>query len=95
MSIDEERVDRRLGYLRSFMGSAWNADLDELEALIERIRLELMLGRCDRSAEMLYRAAVRALEDVAGRRRKQERDPHAARHAVADYLRVLIEGLRQ
>ena len=29
---DEERVDRRLGYLRSFMQSAWNAELPEAEA---------------------------------------------------------------
>jgi len=96
MSIDEERVDRRMGYLRSFVDSAWNAELGEVEALVERIRVELMLGRCDHATEGLYRAAVRCLEDVAERRRKREAvDPHPVRHAVADYVRTLMEGLRQ
>lgn len=96
MTIDEERVDRRFGYLRSFLDSAWNSDLAEAEALIERIRVELMLAECDHASKAFYRAAVHCLEDVVERRhRDEDKDRLGTRRAVADYLRILMEGLRQ
>jgi hypothetical protein len=96
MSIDEERVDRRFGYLRSFMDSAWHGDLAEVEALIERIRVELMIGECDHATKAFYRAAVHCLEEVAAQRHGQlKTDRLEVRHAVADYLKALVEGLRQ
>lgn len=96
MPIDEERIDRRFGYLRSFVDSAWNSEVAEAEALIERIRVELMLGRCDASTKAFYRAAVHCLEDVVERRHASEgKDRLHARHLVADYIKVLLEGMRQ
>jgi hypothetical protein len=59
LTLDEARVDRRLGYPRSFMQSAWSADLSEPEALLEYIRAELMLDRADGEAKQLCRAAAR------------------------------------
>lgn len=95
MTIDEERVDRRLGYLRSFMQSAWNAELPEAEALLERIRVELMLDRIDASTRRLYRAAARYLEDAVEHRRGAEgKAGPGARQAMADYLDLFLEGLR-
>jgi hypothetical protein len=95
VSIDEERVDRRLGYLRSFMQSAWRAELPEAEALLERIRVELMLNRVDAATKQFYRAAARCLEDAVARRRESAgKDEHDVGRAMADYLDLFLEGLR-
>jgi hypothetical protein len=94
-TIEEERVERRFNYLRSFMQSASAAELAELEALAERIRVELMIGGVDPAAKPLYRAAAHYLEDAAERRHEKEgTDRLGARRAVADYLKLLIEGIR-
>ena len=95
MTIDEERVDRRLGYLRSFMQSAWSAELTETEALLERIRVELMLGSLEPGAKQLYRAAVHYLEEAVERRHEKEgKDRLSTRQVVAEYMKLLLEGLR-
>lgn len=95
MTISEERVDRRLGYLRSFMESAWSAELSEAEALLERVRVELMLGRMDAATKQLYRAAVHYLEEaVEHRHEKEGRDRLGTRQAVTAYLKLFLEGLR-
>ena len=92
---DEERVDRRFGYLRSFMQSAWSAELPEAEALLERIRLELTLNRVDAATRHIYRAAARYLEDAVERRRDAAgNDGRGPRQAMAAYLHLFLEGLR-
>jgi hypothetical protein len=64
MAIEEERIERRLGYPQSCIQSAWTSDLAEVEALAERLRLELMLSRLDPATKAFYRAAAHFLDEA-------------------------------
>ena len=93
MAVDQERIERDLAYLKSFMSCAWHRDLEEVEALVERLRLDLMLNKQDAPARHLYNAAVHFLEDAVEHRHRAERkDRRATRLAVADYIRTLLEA---
>ena len=95
MTIEEERIERRLEYLQSFIQSAWTSDLAEVEALAERLRLELMLSRLDPVTKAFYRAAAHFLDEALDQlHEKQGADRISTRKAIVDYLKLFVEGMK-
>lgn len=95
MTIEEERIERRLGYLQSFIRSAWTSDLAEVEALAERLRLELMLSRLDPATKAFYRAAAHFLDEALDQLHEKEgANRIGARKAIVDYLKLFAEGMK-
>lgn len=95
MSIDEAHVEREAQLLRAFVSVGRNGEPPVVQAVIERLRLDLMLGAHDGAAKRLYRAAVDYLEEAI------EQRPEAANadrlgdcRLAADYMAGVLKRLR-
>lgn len=95
MGIDESKIEREAQLLRSFMNVGQYGDLHEAEAVIERLRLDLMLNDFDGSAKAFYRAALHFLEEsVELRHALENRSRLETRRRVSKYVHDLLDRLR-
>ena len=95
MAVEEERIERRLGYLQSFIQSAWTSDLAEVEALAERLRIELMISRFDPATKAFYRAAAHFLDETLEQLHDKEGvNRLGTRKVIAEYLKLFVEGMK-
>lgn len=91
-AVNEEQVEQDFELLNRFTRSAWQRPLPHVEALINRIRVELMVAELTRRRKALYRAAVDFLEDaVEERYENEQKDRKQARRSVRDYVKALLD----
>ena len=93
--VDERKVEQDLEMLERFCRTAWQSDLQNVEALIERLQVEMIVQRYPRRKKAIYRAVIDYMEDVLERRyEKIEDDRDTVRQDVLDYVAKLIQGLK-
>ena len=92
--VNDAAVEKDYGYLKGFIGAAWNSPLTEVEALVERIRIDLMLETVmTRARKALYREAIDYLESVLDRRYEKLEVPRPSRrHAVLNYVKRMLDA---
>jgi dGTP triphosphohydrolase len=91
--VNEQNVERDFELLKRFTQCAWQRDLAHVEALIDRIRVEMMIEPLTRRRKAYYRAVIDFLEDVVEERYEKERkNRHETRRSVLDYVKGMIEG---
>lgn len=92
--IDEALVDRDLEMIERVMRFPWHRDLKHVEALTERLRVELIVRELRGSQKQLYRAIIDRFEDVLEERyEKEDEDRDKLRRSVLAYVRSLWSGL--
>lgn len=91
--IDEARVERAFNAVADARANAWNLSIDEVAALAERMRLEIMLDRSmRRSRKHWYRAYADFLDDVVEDRLKKDGRSSGEFHAtVLNYVRGMMD----
>ena len=90
--IDDARVEAAFKSVTAARASAWSMSIDEVAALAERVRMEIMLERGMRkSRKRWYRAYADFLDDVVEERlEKDGRSADAFHSAVVDYVRGML-----
>ena len=90
--IDEQRVEAAFKSVQASRASAWNLSVEEVAALAERVRLEIMLERGMRRArKRWYRADADFLDEVVEERLAKEGRSAEAFHAgVVNYVRGML-----
>lgn len=90
--IDEERVEAAFRSVSAARSSAWSMSIDEVAALAERVRMEIMLEHGMRkSRKRWYRAYADFLDDVVEERMAKEgRSAEAFHSAVVNYVRGML-----
>jgi len=90
-NIDEERVEHAFDRIRSAVNLALQQEIWQIEALVERFRVEIMLSRPSRDRRAVYRALIDLLEGELHRRYHAEgHHPDSMREHVVDYFRRLV-----
>lgn len=93
-SIDERRVESAFERIRDALNLAIQLELPQLEALIERFRIEVMLSRPSRDKRTVYRSIIDLLEGELERRYEAEgQHREHVREQVIAYFRRLVAGL--
>jgi DNA-directed RNA polymerase specialized sigma24 family protein len=96
MQLDEDKVEDAFVKFRAAVNFAVNQELPNLEALIERIRVELMIQTMRRERRDVYRALIDLLEDeVDEQYEKIDEERGSIRHQVESYVRRMIRNLTQ
>ena len=94
--VDDAKIERQFDYLQRFVASAWSDSLVEIEALGERIRVEVILAHADHPTRAFYRATAHYLEDVLEQRYANEgHERPNIRARIASYLDFLAGSLRE
>ncbi|MBM3491945.1 MAG: hypothetical protein FJX68_16185 [Alphaproteobacteria bacterium] len=94
--VDDAKIERQFDYLQRFVASAWSDSLVEIEALGERIRVEVILAHTDHPTRAFYRAAAHYLEDVLEQRYESEgHERPSIRARLAGYFDFLSQSLRE
>ena len=94
IEIREQRVDEHFSLLARFIGNARLNDVSHVQAVIERIQVEMMIGRVSGRRKRFYRAAIEYLEDIVEERHeKEDVDDESIHKAVRKYVKQLFESL--
>ena len=92
--VDEKRVDRDVEMVEQLSRLAWQRDLANVEALIERLRVEMIVKDYRGSQKRFHRAVIDRFEDVLEERyEKEDRDRETTRRSIMHYVRSLIGSL--
>ena len=92
--IDEAQVERDLATLANIRSIAWQRSPANLLALIDRLRVKLMIEDISRRQRHVYRAIIDYYEDILEERFKQEEnvDPQKTRRSATAYVRDLLKS---
>ena len=92
--INEEQVERDLAMLGNIRSLAWQRSPANLLALIDRLRVKLMVEDISRRQRHVYRAVIDYFEDVLEERFKQEKnaDPKNVRRSARAYVRDILKS---
>lgn len=95
--IDEKQVDLDLKQIEKFRNIAWQRNPQTLLALIERLKVTLLLEKMPRRRRNVYRAIIDYYEDVLEERVDKDDDVEGAQvqHEGASYLRKLLKSLNE
>lgn len=92
--VDEERVEADFESFAKLTRLAWSRDLAHVEALIERLRVEVIMAPMQRGRKQLYRAAIDYFDDVLDERyEKAGLDREGSRQSAVAYLKRLLDGI--
>jgi len=92
--VNEAQIELDLELINRVSRLGWQHDLHNLEALIERLRVEMIVKEYRGSAKHFQRAVIDRLEDVLEERYENENaDRETTRTAVLSYIRSLWESL--
>lgn len=93
--INEEQVERDMATLANIRSLAWQRSPTNLLALIDRLRVKLMIEDISRRQRRVYRAIIDYYEDILEERFKKEEtaDPQKARRSATAYVRDLLKSL--
>ena len=72
--LNGQKAEQNLESLKRFCGTAWQSDLQNVEALIERLQIEMIVQRYPRRKKAIYRAVIDCMEDVLERRYEKTSD---------------------
>lgn len=93
--VDERQVERDFQTVGEIRRIAWQRQPEDVLALIERLRVQLLTERMPRRRRRLYRALIDYLDEVLEERFDSEKDvePDAARKSALGYVRDIIKGI--
>lgn len=92
--VDEAQVERYFDELQGFARIAWSADIENLEALVERIRIALVIDKASKQRKVFYRGAIDYFEDVLEERhKKEERSAGERHHSIVAYFKSMADNL--
>jgi hypothetical protein len=93
-AIDEAQVERDLNAIGEIRRIAWQRDTVDVVALIERLRVQLIVEDMPRRRRRLYRSLIDYFEEVVEERFETEtgHDRKTARRSALEYVRDLIRG---
>jgi hypothetical protein len=93
-AVNDTHVEQDFEHLQQLAAKAWMRPLPEVQALAERIRVELLVRKPERKTSAFYHAAIHYFEDVADLRHDREQADRAHTHSRAlDYVRDLLKGI--
>ncbi len=92
-TIEDEKVEQEFAHLQRFVSEASCCDLSNLQALVERIRVEIMVAKPKRATRMFYRAVIDYLEDVLEHRYAAEGSEPHHHHNLIGYVRSLLDAI--
>lgn len=92
--VNEAQINADLELIERLARLPWQRDVHNVEALIERLRVETIIQKHRGSLKRYHRAIIDRLEDVLEERyEKEDTDRNSTRKAVLGYIRSLWEGL--
>lgn len=93
--INEAQVEKDLATLANIRNLAWQRSPANLLALIDRLRVKLMIEDISRRQRRVYRAIIDYYEDILEQRIKEEKDtdPGKIRRSATAYVRDLLKSL--
>lgn len=89
----QEMAERRLQTLKSLLGTAWQSDPLEVQALIDRLSVETLIDRVSRPRRQVYHALIDYLENALEEREDADPEEIRKRAGRQGYLQRLIRGL--
>ena len=92
--VDERQIDRDVELVERLGRLAWQRDLHNIEALIERLRVEMIVNDYRGSQKRFHRAVIDRFEDILEERyEKEEADRASTRRSILNYVRSLMDSL--
>ena len=92
--VDERKVEQDLETLERFCRTVWQNDLQDVEALIERLQVEISPS-ATRGKKAIFRSVIDYMEDVLEPRyEKLENDRDTVRQDVPDYVAKRMQRLK-
>lgn len=96
MAVDGKLVEKMFVEFTSFLASANRMETHDLEALVERFRVELIISKPSRERKDLFRSYIDMFEAELERRyEKRDEDPDSIQDQVKRYLKKLIPTLME
>lgn len=93
--VNEDLVERIFREVQTLMRQAHAHNPETVQAVAERLRIEVMVNKPSRHRRHVYQALIDYFEDTAHERAEQahDKDKHSLRASAASYVRALIDGL--
>lgn len=92
--VNDQHIEELFESIKKTAALARREELRDVEALIERIRVAMMIEPLSRPRKALYRAIIDYYEDILEERYDQaEHERGAARRSVVDYFKRLADSL--
>ncbi|MEX2455104.1 MAG: hypothetical protein WD470_10390 [Rhodospirillaceae bacterium] len=93
--IDEAQIERDFNTVGEIRRIAWQRDPADVMALIERLRVQMMVEDMPRRRRRLYRSLIDYFEEVLDDRFEKDgnTDRPAARRSVREYVRDILRGM--
>lgn len=89
----QEFAERRLESLKNLLGTAWQAEPEEVQALIDRLSVETFVDKISKPRRQVYRALIDYLENALEEREDADPEEIRKRAGRQSYLQRLIKGL--
>ena len=93
MAVDEQRVEKNISELKKFLGFPRGRSTETVAALVERLRVEQMVGEFARERKAIYRAIIDLFEDQLEERYEKEAERESTKRSVLDYVRKYLDGM--
>lgn len=92
--VNEKLIEKDLAEIENLFGIAWHNSFMTTEALLERLRVEIMISRPSRRKRRVYRALIDYIEDVLEERyADEEQDRPEKRKQVMDYIKGVLNSV--
>lgn len=93
--VSEDQVERDFNAIGELRRIAWQRNTSDVMALIERLRVQMIVEDMPRRRRRLIRALIDYFEEVLDERFETEggHDRRAARKSALEYVRDIIKGI--
>ena len=93
--VDEDQVERDVKAITQIRNIAWQRNPQDVMALINRLRVQLMVEELPRRRRRYIRALIEYYEDVLEERLAKMTSPDSGRirRSAVQYLRDFIKGM--
>lgn len=93
-AVDEKQVERDFGTVSEIRRIAWQRAPQDVLALADRLRVQLMTEEMPKRRRRLYRSLIDYFDEVLEERFEAEPDANrkTARRSALDYVRDIIRG---
>lgn len=94
MAINDKKIESLFEQYRRAINASQELDLQHKQALVERVRVELMITPVSSGRKAVYRAVIDLLEDsIEAEVAEQDAARPKATNALVAYMKRLLDGL--